>query len=361
MGIQLSHDNTSGADYNIIENNILHGIGYRHISLRGNLDTGWVSNNLIQNNQFYEEGYRDNGWQWEVEYLHGHGAIAEVGFFHAGYGNIVRGNHFDSGHDALVINRQTDDVDIYNNTINECMDDGFEVDNNPGQNIRIWNNKITYCFVGISFQDWNDKGHGPVYVFRNVIVGGEDPEGRIDHTGGNGGYDTYTAFKVGSDLDPNSWVYIYHNTISLIRPSTAGSGIQDSGGTYFSNAVTRNNIWRVSGRAFNLRDPTTVVNHSFDCDNLHDLNPTDNTFIQWSSSGGPTGNGIYRNLADFRAYTDQEIEGISDTRTLFNSAWQLQVGSPDIDAGCFIPGFSDRGPQAYVGSAPDMGAFEFRP
>lgn len=361
-GVRLSYDNSSGADFNIIENNIFHGIGIRHIAIEGKPGLGWVTNNLIQNNQLYEKGYRDRGWQWEIEYRHGRGGVVGIGFLNAGHGNIARNNYLESGHDGLVVSNQTSDIDIYNNTINECMDDGIEVDNNPGQNIRVWGNTINYCFVGISLQDWNGQSHGPVYIFRNIIIGGEDPKGRVDHIGGKEGYAAYTTFKVGSDLNSDSWVYIYHNTASLIRSSNSnGSGIADSGGIYFSNAVTRNNIWQISRWVFNLRRPTTAVNHNFDCDNLHDLNPGDNSFVQWSSNGGPTGNGTYNNLAHFQTYIQQELHGISDTRTIFNAALELQIGSPDIDAGCFITGFSDRGPQAYRGIAPDIGAFEFKP
>jgi uncharacterized repeat protein (TIGR01451 family) len=92
---------------------------------------------------------------------------------------------------------------------------------------------------------------------------------------------------------------------------------------------------------------------------LHNFGtPTDDRFIQWSDTGGPYGNGLYRNLSDFQAYTGQEEHGISDDGTLFNPDLSLSIGSPEIDAGCVITGFNDRGPWAYTGQGPDIGAFE---
>ncbi|MBD3268423.1 hypothetical protein GF373_17285, partial [bacterium] len=239
--ILIGYDKETGSDHNIIENNVFHGIGTNHIRLRGKSGYDWISGNLIQNNHFYEEGYRDSGWEWEVAYLRARAGVVGVLLSTTGHGNIVRGNRFDGGHDGIHANKHADNTDVYDNIVTECMDDGIEVDSQPGQNIRVWNNRVEYCYVGISLQDWNESHHGPVYVFRNVLIGGDDPEGRTDHKGGLGGYATYTAFKVGSDTSPDGWAYIYHNTVDLIRSVRAGTAIQDSGGNYFANAVTRNN------------------------------------------------------------------------------------------------------------------------
>jgi len=235
------------------------------------------------------------------------------------------------------------------------------VDNEPGQNIRVWDNIIRYCFSSISNQDWflgDYWNSGPVYVFRNVIEGDGDPQGRTDTNGDT--YDSKYAFKVGTDEDKIGRIYYYHNTISLEYSSGGGNGVQDAGGDHFSGVVARNNLWAVGGRVFRLRHQTTVSYHDFDYDNLHNAGTaTDTRFIEWSNSGGPEGNGVYRNLSDFQTYTGQESNGISDNGTLFNSDLSLQAGSPEIDAGCVIVGFNDRGPWAYSGQKPDIGAFEY--
>lgn len=359
--IHLGFDTQSGADFNIIENNSFHGIGRRHIRVSSKEGQEWTTNNLIQNNQLSEDGFRDNGWEWASAYLKGRTGVNGILLEFTGPGNIIRGNSLKGGHDGISVNRGSDNVDVYNNIITECMDDGVQVDNNPGGNIRVWHNTFNYCYTGLSMQSWNNPDAGPVYIFRNVIKGGNDPQGRTDHLGGNQGYATDTAFKVGSDVTPTGTLYIYHNTISILQSTNDGSGMRDSGGNYFANAVTRNNIWNVSGRVFYFNSAQAVQNHSFDCDNLHDLNPIDSKFVRWTSSGGPNGNGNYTTLATFQSQINQELKGISNISTIFNDNLELQIGSPDIDAGCIIIGFNDQGPYTYTGPAPDLGAFEFIP
>jgi uncharacterized repeat protein (TIGR01451 family) len=185
--------------------------------------------------------------------------------------------------------------------------------------------------------------------------------GRTPISGDISGYYTDFGYKVGTDLNWPSRVFFYHNTISIpwspSGPPWGGHGIQDAGGYNFSGIVARNNLWDVGARVFYLRYPTTVIGHDLDCDNLH--NPTPANFIQWSNSGGPEGNGVYHNLADFQRYTGQESHAISNNGTLFNPDLSLRAGSPEIDAGCVIVGFNDRGPGAYKGQKPDIGAFEY--
>lgn len=355
--IHLYSTSSSGADNNIIENNIFHGIGRRHITLTGRDGEDFVSDNLVQNNYIYEVGYRNSAWERYVEYQVARGGVNGIYLFNTGPGNVVRGNQIVSGHDGIAIKRGSGDVDLYNNTITECMDDALEVDNNPGHNIRIFNNWFTYCYTSISLQDWDADNPGPLYIFRNVMIGDNDPQGRRDHKGSDAGYDTYTIFKVGGDARTDGRTYLYHNTI-LMRTSPKGNGIAGAGGNYFSGAVSRNNIWNVTGLVYSLKESTQVVDHDFDCDNLHDLYSNNAPFIKWTMSGGPNGDGVYRSFSEFRSFINQQAHGISDARTRFNGALELEEGSPDINAGCIIKGFNDRGPNIYAGTAPDMGAFE---
>ena len=359
--INLTDDGISGADHNIISDNTFYGIGEWPIRLAGTPDADFVSDNLIQNNVFLQYGYRDSHWQWEVYYLQARGDVTGISLSNAGRGNVVRYNQFYNGHDAINVNNGTDDVDVYNNSISQCMDNGIEVDGNPGQNIRIWNNTISDCFASFSLQNWSGNSQGPVYIFRNVVTGGDDPLGRKDDIGGNKGYDSTQAFKVGSHSSHRGQVFIYHNTISVTR-SILGQGhnLNTAGGDYFADAVSRNNIWHVTGYAIDFSTLTSVVNHDFDCDNLHDLSPFAQILIVWRPDGGPDGTGRYKDLQSFQVHTGQELNGISDNRTIFDADMKLLAGSKDIDAGCVITGFNDRGPQTFVGTAPDIGAFEFQ-
>ncbi|HDD24504.1 MAG TPA: DUF11 domain-containing protein [Chloroflexi bacterium] len=357
-GIYLKGE--QGADHNIIEGNTFHGIGKYHIRI-GGWDLSASGDNLIQDNHFYERGYRDSGWTWDMQYDYAYSVGVRVNY--AGPGNVIRRNTFGCGHDAIDIGWQSHDTDVYDNVIEECMDDGIEIDDQPGYNIRVWGNRIRYCSSGISNQDWFTGDYwnsGPVYIFRNVIEGGDDPQGRTAANGDIDGYFSNYAFKVGTDEDWVGRVYYYHNTIYIPDTSMGGNGVQSASGPYFSGLVTRNNLWYVRGRAFHLTTSLVTMHHDLDCDNLHNAGTlTDTRFIRWSDSGGPEGNGIYRNLSDFQAYTGQELHGISENGTRFNPDLSLQDGSPEIDAGCLIPGFNDRGPWAYAGWGPDIGAFEY--
>ncbi len=345
----FASDEESGPDYNIIENNTFHGIGRHHIRMSGQAGAGYITHNLIQNNQFSEDGYRDANWVWAVSYLKARSGVIGIRIDNTGSGNRLGGNTFTSGHDAIAITNESSDVDVYNNTITECMDDGISIDNNPGQNIRVWGNTINDCFVGISIQDWNNAQPGPAYIYRNLVTGGVDPQNRTDYLGGTDGYDTDTIFKAGSDQIPNGSVFVYHNTFHNIQ-GTNGHGLRDSGGTNFANMTTRNNIWNVDGRVIYLQSTNTLANNDFDCDNMHNI-VDDNRFVTWGSGN------IFTNLATFQGQTGHQTNGISNNATSFDANFNLQAGSPDIDAGCIVPGFSD----GYIGSAPDMGAFEFTP
>ncbi len=56
-------------------------------------------------------------------------------------------------------------IDIYNNDVSECPDDGIEADFAMG-NCRIMNNRITNCGMGVSSQPGLG---GPTYFIRNVM------------------------------------------------------------------------------------------------------------------------------------------------------------------------------------------------
>jgi hypothetical protein len=286
----------------------------------------------------------------------------EAGIFlnYAGPGNVVRRNTVTGVHDGIGAGRQSSETDAYENVVSECMGDGIHTDEEPGYNIRVFANTIRRCYNGISVQGifrgqlWNA---GPLYFFRNLVEGGRDPQGRTDRLGGALGYDGYLGFKVGSSVAGTGRVYFIHNTVSILGARTGNGGIQSSGGAFFSNAVSRNNLWRTGQKAFNLKHRDSATGHDFDCDNLHDY-VRGGVLVQWSNAGGPSRNGRYPDFEVFRAHTGQEANGISTTATLLNPDFTLQAGSPEVDAGCVVPGFNDGGRWRSLGAGPDIGAFE---
>jgi uncharacterized repeat protein (TIGR01451 family) len=338
------------ASHNVIEGNAFEdGGSYAVLVGRGGGSTS--SDNLIQDNAFSSTGFRDAGWTWDQAGDNSAIALLLVG---VGPGNVVRHNTVTGGFDGIDIRRGGSHTDIYSNVISECMDDGIEVDDEPGHNIRVWGNRISYCYSGISNQGWfedGDRESGPVYIFRNVIIGGVDPESRTPVGSSDPyeeGYYTHYAFKVGADYDRVGRVYYYHNTIAITDPDHRGNGIQDAGGYYWAGLVARNNLWHVSGKIYNLRHEST--GHDVDYNNLHST--SDRHFVEWAGDE-------YDDLAEFQAQTGQERHSISNGGTLFNADWSLRPGSPEIDKGCVIVGFNDRGPGKYWGPNPDIGASEF--
>ncbi len=183
----------------------------------------------------------------------------------------------------------------------------------------------------------------------------------MDRTDTNGEiYHSAYAFKVGSDTAHVNHVYYYHNTIVLAGSDKNGNGVQDAGGFYFSGLISRNNLWIVTRKVYKLGQPETSSNHDLDCESLFSerlLSGKD--FIEWSNTGGPSGDGLYKQLEDFQAYTGQELDGMTGGNTKFYFNHSLRSGSPEIDSGCMIEGFNDRGPWKFFGEKPDIGAFEF--
>jgi hypothetical protein len=356
-GIYLSDP---GADNNVIEGNVVHGIGKYHMRIGDSVRLG-SADNLIQDNQFYELGYRDSGWTWNQQYDNAH--LVSIRLLDAGPGNVIRHNSFLNGTDAISIINHSHHTDIQENVISDCMDDGIEVDNEPGQNIRVWGNSINDCYSGISNQDWFSGTYdnsGPVYIFRNEIQGGNDPLDREDYNGDT--YSTAYAFKVGSDFDLAHHIFYYHNTIIIPDSDQNGNGIQDAGGRFFSGSTTRNNLFITSRYVFNLRGLSSIQNHDFDCDSLYsDRNVENEPFIQWSRNGGPDGDGSYQRLLDFQNWTGQEQNGIAGNGIVHRYDYRFKVGSHEIDNGCVITGFNDRGPWKYLGPSPDIGSFEWKP
>lgn len=88
-GLYGMHLTWPGADHTVIEGNTFHGIGWYHIRV-GDWDTSYSSDNLIQDNHFYERGYRDSGWTWNEDYRYAPSVGVRLNY--AGPGNVIRRN-----------------------------------------------------------------------------------------------------------------------------------------------------------------------------------------------------------------------------------------------------------------------------
>ncbi|MBN2191214.1 MAG: right-handed parallel beta-helix repeat-containing protein [Polyangiaceae bacterium] len=263
-----------------------------------------------------------------------------------GSGNVIAFNRVSGFRDCISLLEEDEavdqvSIDIYGNDLDACADDGIEADYAMG-NVRIYQNRITRSFMGISSQP---SLGGPTWFIRNVL------------------YDViYEAFKLhnGSVGDVG-----YHNTV-------VKSG--DAFAVYTEDAISRahfrNNLFlggpggtyggydSGEGAVLNLRsaDPSC----SFDYDGFGSIG-TD-TFA------GRIGDDRFDSLQALR-YGTTEVHAIDVDLSVFEDSipfpsdpfvsravydFGLAAQSSAIDHGVVLPNVND----FVTGAAPDLGAFE---
>jgi len=228
--------------------------------------------------------------------------------------------------------------DLYNNEISECSDDGIECDNGA-QNIRVWNNRITSVFQGISTQPVYG---GPVYIFRNALY-------NIDHE----------PYKLHNR--PHGVLLI--NNTSVRAANREGGLIPVWTNETVYHVLAANNLFVGRGENYSIDLSPPLKDVQFDY-NGYAGGPSEN-FARWNSV-------VYPTLADFQAKTGQEKHAVlMSPKGLFASGamppedadkdadvalndLRLAPKAAAIDAGAVFPGITD----GYAGKAPDLGACE---
>ncbi len=234
--------------------------------------------------------------------------------------------------------------DIYNNDIEGSTDDGIEGDN-ADTNVRIFRNRITNVFSGISAQPSNG---GPMYIFRNLV------------------YNTlYSPFKLHNDT---SGVLIFHNT--AVR-----KGIPwhiEPGGETVNDVVTRNNLFiGTTGPA--LRSTGDMIRCDFDSDGYGgaggpgSLLAFFSVFAEWNGQTYGTPDAarrsglLYRRrgavLVNARGNFASGLEPPGNPSNRFapdKTDLRLDPASLAVDAGVVLPNFND----GFTGKAPDLGCCE---
>jgi len=234
-------------------------------------------------------------------------------------------------------------VDIHNNDISECVDDGIELDYSE-ENTRAYQNRLTNCTMGISFQPVRG---GPAYAVRNVLY--------------NIGLE---SFK--------------------LHLSPPGPGRMTSGGVILQNTVVKTNVpvrvWSNEGPAhhYYLRNNLLVGGEApYAIELTCPIEESDwdydayvgGPFARFARWNGKT----YASLDEFQAAAGEEKHGLvlPWSGDLFASGVarptdlaeqypttvnDLRLGprSPAIDRGVVLPSISD----GYRGQAPDLGAVE---
>jgi hypothetical protein len=288
-------------------------------------------------------------------------------------GNVIRGT-VDGIHccgdegEAPVLGPDDPDVldtwrdqnlDLYDNVIYDCKDDGIECDGHM-VNGRVFRNRIGKCQNAISVAPFYP---GPLFVMRNLIHGFN--EGCLKQNTGVEGITRKVLF--------------YHNTV-MEKPRGTGAQGGNPNCLYLGEPALQrdfvylNNIFYARGRVYNgdiYADDSYHSNNVFDYDLMYSTRQTDKTVAyKWVCEyGNPLNNSRYADLAAFRAAVGQETHGMWGDPLLRSTRLpgypansklldlSLRPGSPAIDSGVLIPGINGD----FSGFAPDLGAQESAP
>ena len=234
------------------------------------------------------------------------------------------------------------DSDIYGNIITNCWDDAIESEG-ANMNVRIWGNYIDKTFVFIATAS---TSMGPLYIYRNVFassrISHRDPSGgMIIKTGGPARTITVNGEEIPGDRGRR---YIFHNT--TLQPNGALNVFSGHG---VSNAVSKNNIFRVRGKTYPSNRGNGPPN-----DFRNDL------------TGGYLAGGFVRSMFvpsdSLEWFLATSVPVIKWGKVEYSRSGKrftitdpvFQAPNPAIDKGVRLPGFNDD----YQGAAPDIGAFE---
>lgn len=318
----------------IVRNNRFIDIGSSAVWAKGG------SRNRIEDNQFSDTSIVS--WPWPVTKA----SFAEKSSIaltdQIGRGNVIRRNHIDGSFDGLApcgsqapAPAFTNETDVYRNTFEHLNDDAIEADGYCA-NVRIFANRISDAHMGVSVAP---AAPGPTWILRNVAWNlGNARTSQID------GY-LSSFLKINSGYaQAVGPLLMYHNTIATSAPATEALYLLNPGAS--TSLTSRNNLYVAS------RDVWVKVNPVMadaDYDLLHTSDAS--RFVRWM--GTP-----YADLVALRNATGLELNGVSAPPQLVAPAsgdLRLLPTSPAIDHGLVLAGIND----GYIGSAPDIGAFEF--
>jgi len=265
------------------------------------------------------------------------GIESHHGIHITGSGHVIAYNRFSGLADAVhgTMHGRLSASDFHNNEISECTDDGLETDQ-ADTNVRVFANRITNCWEGISGQPVNG---GPVYVFRNAIY-------NVD----------YSPFKLHNHT---AGMLLFHNTCLKagypfhIQPATET----------VNDIVTRNNLF-IGTRGPSLRSTGRMTRCDFDGDG-YSRHP--GPFALWNRRTYKT---VKDAMASGNLYNEHGAVFV-DPATCFASGLhapadvkvrqpiaandlRLAKNSDAIDKGVVLPGFND----GFAGKAPDLGCYE---
>ena len=250
-------------------------------------------------------------------------------------------HHFKDGIDTRPALPVTG-VDIHNNDISQCLDDGVELDFSE-HNCRAYENRLTDVQLGISFQPVYG---GPAYAVRNVLYNVVHESFKLHITPPN------------TEQDTSGGVLLHNTVVKKDVPFRVWSN--EGPARYF---FSRNNLL-VGGEsryAIEITCPMEYCDFDFDV-----FGGPFRTFANWNKRR-------YASLRQFASGTALERHGlvVGKVGGLFGGgllppedtgiehdvpagAFVLASRSPAVDRGARLPSVNDD----FTGAAPDAGAYE---
>ena len=232
-------------------------------------------------------------------------------------------------------------IDIHNNDISECTDDGIELDYSQS-NCGAVRNRITNCFMGVSFQP---SLGGPNYAIRNAMY--------------NLGLETFKLHVSPPGRISSGGVLLHNTAVRTGAPLRVWAG-----GTPVHHYFLRNNLFvaRNADRAMDMQCRADFPDWDYD---LYAGGPF-RIFAKYRER-------VYATREAFAKATGQEAHGTVTpaVKGLFASKvlpptgrnrqflpavndLRLAPGSEAVDKGQALPNVND----GFKGRAPDVGAFE---
>jgi len=280
-----------------------------------------------------------------AESIWGGAANVGEGIEITGPGNVIAFNRVSGYRDCIstMEDRSTYNqvsIDIYNNDLNVCADDGIEADFCMG-NCRVLRNRITNSFMGVSSQP---SLGGPTYFIRNAMYNIADAPFKL------------SRYSVGN--------VILHNTVVKV-----GDGFRmPHGPGQYSRTIFRNNLTiggkggRRTGR-YQTGSGNAIFTPETDPTNDFDYNGVGTFGVPFSARIGDRRFSSFEELLKFARHSvlvDMSVfENVEFPDSLIPERpiadLRLRAKGAAIDAGVRLPNVND----GFVGAAPDLGAYEF--
>ncbi len=316
------------ASHLVIRNNRIHNLQKGiYINWEGSAEQG--NDTRIEFNEISDPGVDLLDWRSvKGTYMEGTGIIVR-----GHVGAIVRGNYIHNffngiytGTTAGIDNPEiARDADIYDNVMDFVSDDALEPEG-ACVNHRFRDNRMDTILVGFSNAPVTV---GPTWVIRNLFT-------------------NFTSTSIKWSRNPNGAVFLYHNTFYTNAPELNAMSMITIG----YNTVMRNNIFQGNGFAFE-ESWYGSTGMDWDYNNWHTTRDASLSHFRWETVD-------YLSIALLCAATGLECHGHESAPGFVNPLggdFTLMSTSPNVDAGVVILGINED----CVGSAPDVGAFEYSP